>query len=98
MTLLTVIFLLNADFPICTAPDKQYYPCTVYAESTYYVFWSDRRFTGIDSTYAIFGSRVTANGTVIDPDGKLIFRDTAYYEPSVAFDGANFLVTFVNNW
>ncbi len=97
MVLLAVIFLFNADFPICTAPDYQFYPCTVYADSMYYVFWEDRRFVNTDSTYSIFASRVTIGGTVLDPDGKLIFRDTAYYEPVVAFDGTNFLVVHVNN-
>jgi len=95
--LVIVMSLFGADFPICTETNNQCYPCAIYANNQYYVFWSDWRFQGIDGTWAIFGTRVSSSGTVLDPGGKLLFKDTTDYEPSVACDGSNLLVVFLNN-
>jgi hypothetical protein len=84
----------SADFPICTAADEQYYPCGVFANDQYYVFWADYRYYDVDSSQSVFGARISASGTVIDPDGKLLYRHRTGYEPAVAYDGADFLVVF----
>lgn len=84
------LYLVNADFPICTNSLSQYYPCPLYENGQYYVFWSDRRHHSPD--YSIYGARIATDGTVLDPDGKLIFRRQTGYELSAAYDGANFLV------
>ena len=83
-----------ADFPICTAADEQYYPCGLYENGQYYVFWADYRYYDVDSAQSVFGARVSPNGTVIDPDGKLLYKNRTGYEPAVAYDGTNFLVVF----
>ena len=84
----------GADFQICTAADDQYNPCAVYANDQYYVFWADYRYYEIDSSQSVFGARVSASGTVIDPDGKLLYNHRTGYAPAVAYDGTNFLVVF----
>ena len=68
------ILLVGADFPICTAVQQQYWPSVYFTNDQYYVFWADRRFAAADSdsTYGVFGARVTQNGIVLDPDGKMI--------------------------
>jgi hypothetical protein len=88
------VFLFTADFPICTADDVQQYPCAVFANDQYYVFWMDDRYHFVDSVHAVFGARVSTNGTVIDPDGKLLFAREAGFNPCAAYDGTNFLVAF----
>jgi len=83
-----------ADFPICTAADEQYYPCAMYANDQFYVFWADFRYYDVDSSQSVFGARVSTSGAVLDPDGKLLYKNRAGYEPAVAYDGTNFLVVF----
>ncbi len=90
----TSLFIFDADFPICTADDVQQYPCAVFANDQYYVFWMDDRYHVADSVHAVFGARVGSDGTVIDPDGKLLFQREAGYTPSAAYDGTNLLVVF----
>lgn len=96
---MTYILMLSlvvpcADFPICTAADVQEYPCAIFANNQYYVFWVDNRYHLVDSVHSVFGARVSTNGTVIDPDGKLLFSNEAGYATCAAHDGNNLLVVF----
>ncbi len=84
------LYLINADFPISTNSLTQHYPCPLYENGQYYVFWSDQRYYSPD--YSIYGARVAIDGTVLDPDGKMIFRRQTAFELSAAYDGANFLI------
>ncbi|MDH4212130.1 MAG: hypothetical protein OEV79_11855 [candidate division WOR-3 bacterium] len=84
----------GADFPICTAVDVQEYPCAVFANNQYYVFWADNRYHIVDSSHTIFGARVSTGGTVIDPDGKLLFSNEPGYATCAAYDGTNLMVVF----
>jgi len=92
VTLVMSIFLFDADFPICTAADVQQYPCAVFANDQYYAFWIDDRNFAAESTHAVFGARISPNGTVIDPDGKLLFERQVGYATSAAYDGTNLLI------
>lgn len=94
LTVVMSIFIFNADFAICTAGDVQRHPCAVFANNQYYVFWTDDRYFIPETTHAVFGARVGTNGTVIDPDGKLLFKRRAAYATCAAYDGTNFLVVF----
>jgi len=82
------ILLIQADFPICTASYNQENPTVIYANGQYYVFWTEY------DLGSVCGARVTESGTVLDPDGKLLFERQAGYKPVVAYDGTNFLVVF----
>lgn len=88
---LTILLVEQGDFPICQVGDVQATPEIIFADSLFYVFWSDFRFSSVD-TYSVYGARVTVDGTVLDPDGKKIFANKAETRPAVAFDGANLLV------
>lgn len=91
---LLISALLSAgDFPICTVENTQCYPEVIFAESKFCVFWSDYRYMAAEK-YSIYGSRVSTTGTVLDPDGKLLFENYAAQPPAAAYDGANFLVVF----
>ncbi|MGB9721010.1 MAG: hypothetical protein ACPL28_05980 [bacterium] len=84
--------VFSANFAICTDTSQQYYATTIFANSQYYVFWADYRYYSSQGLYSLYGARVTSAGTVLDPNGKLLFKRQAAYEPRVAFDGTNFLV------
>jgi hypothetical protein len=82
-------FLLAADFPVCQHTPFQYYPSVVFAESTYYAFWSDLTFGG-----SIFSARVQPDGTVLDTDGRFLYHGVTTHGVKAAFDGENFLAVF----
>jgi|GEM_PF-318321 len=88
---LVTLAIARADFPVCQAPNVQATPEVLFADSLFYVFWTDFRYSVAD-TYAIYGARVTANGSVLDPDGKRIFANKAETRPAAAYDGSNLLV------
>ena len=83
--------IFNGDFAICTAKTNQIYPRAIYNNKQYYVFWSDYRH---GSDYAVYGTRVDAVGKVFDPDGKLLYKNKAAYQPAIASDGKNFFAVF----
>ena len=89
-----LLLLLQADFPICTQVDHQNTPVVLFENNQFYVFWQDNRFFGTEFKYALFAARITKNGTVIDPQGKLIYSDSAAPILDAAYDGTNFLVVF----
>ena len=84
-----LVILLAADFPICQHAEFQYYPCAVFAESTYYVFWSDLTFGG-----SIYAARVHQDGTVLDSDGRFLYQGVTTHGVNAACDGENFLAVF----
>lgn len=84
--------IINANFAICSATTDQYYPAVIYGNNQYYVFWTDLRYYNSYGTYSLYGARITNSGTVLDPNGKLLFNRQTAYPPRVAFDGVNLLV------
>lgn len=88
--------LLSFDFPICTAESFQDYPVVTYTDNTFCVFWVDERLFGSTEQYAVYGARVTIDGHVVDPNGKLIYSDSVASRFDVAFDCTNSLVVCRN--
>ena len=77
--------------PISTAPDDQVFPSVISSDMGYFVVWSDNRSGDLD----IYGTRVSLDGTVLDPEGILIWTTpNNEVRPSVAWDGANYLVVW----
>jgi len=94
---LLVLALVGANFPICTeSTNHQYYPSAFYANSQYYAFWADARYYSTNSTYCLYAARVSTAGAVLDPNGKLCFRDSCIAKPAISYDGTNFLASFRN--
>ena len=54
-----------------------------------FVVWWDQR-----SANDVYGTRVTADGTVLDPDGILISSGHGGTMPAIAYDGVNYLVAW----
>lgn len=89
-----VILFFNADFDVCTAGGNQQTPASIYANGQYYLFWQDERYFATQSLYALFGARITTGGSVLDPNGKMLYCDSAAGYIDVANSGSNFLVVF----
>ncbi len=79
---------------VSSAADVQITPEVAYGNDNYMVVWADAR---IGDDFNIYGARVSPDGTVLDPDGILIGRDSneGQYEPSIAFTGTRFFVVWV---
>lgn len=55
----------------------------------FFVAWADAR----SGSSHVYGTRVTSNGRVLDPGGKVVFGDSEYNSVSgVAWDGAHYVV------
>lgn len=83
--------LISANFPLCNDTMGQYFPEVAFAKDQYYVFWCDLRYI-YEGSYALVGTRVSKDGTILDPQGKILYNGQNGYEQSAAFDGDNFLV------
>jgi hypothetical protein len=79
---------------ISTAGAQQSLPAVAFGGGCYTVVWQDDR----NGDLAIYGSRVSASGQVLDPSGIRVSDTTGAQEmPSVAFDGSNFLTAW-DDW
>ncbi|HTW90936.1 MAG TPA: hypothetical protein VMH22_04440 [bacterium] len=81
---------------VSTAAGYQNAECVAFDGTNFWVTWSDYR---SGTAYGdIYAARVTPQGTVLDPSGIAVSaaaNDQSY--PAVAFDGANYLVTWMDN-
>ena len=78
-------------FPIVIANGAQWRPSAASNGTDYFVVWEDHR----DGGSAIYGTRVEADGYVLDPAGVLLSDAGAIgYAPRIASDGANYLVVW----
>jgi hypothetical protein len=94
MTMIFACFLIRADFAICPAVNFSGYPVVTRVTDQYYAFWIDQRCSPL---MAIYGARISTNGTVFDSAGVAVYTDSAGYGCSAAFDGTNFLVVTRNH-
>ena len=82
---------------LAPTPGDQLYPEVDTNGSEFLVAWEDRRNGGIEET-DIYASRVSADGTTLDPDGIPIATASGLqWTPEVASDGTNFLVVWTDS-
>jgi hypothetical protein len=78
-----------------SAGENRVLPALAFDGTNYLVVWSDGR----DGTYQydIYGARVSRDGEVLDSEGFVICSaEGAQENPVVAFDGANYMVVWVD--
>ena len=80
---------------ISMGEDLTYSPAVAFGGMNYLVVWGRER-SGY--TPDIYGARVTPSANVLEPGGVLISKSTnSQDEPAVAFNGANYLVVWLDN-
>ena len=68
-------------------------PRVAWAKNNFLVVWEDNR----NGSYDVFGARLTADGTLLDPTGFLIAgNDEAQHSPAIASSGTNCLVSWID--
>jgi phosphoribosylformylglycinamidine (FGAM) synthase PurS component len=85
------VMIDSASITVSVAEDDQSSPAVAFDGTNFLVAWEDGR----SGTSDIYAARVTPQGEVLDPLGIAV--SAAVYEqcrPAIAFDGANFLVTW----
>lgn len=82
----------NEGFNISIGAYAHANPTSAFDGTNYLVVWEDWRTGQIE----IWGTRVNTSGTILDPDGiRIGYNDTLkFWNPSVAFNGAEFMVTW----
>ena len=85
------VVLDPAGIAISTATGMQSVPAPVFDGVDFLVVWQDGR-----SGHAIYGTRVTSAGAVLDPAGIAISTGTSNngFDPVLAYDGENVLVVW----
>jgi hypothetical protein len=87
-----ILLFVSVDFPVCTFESSQYASHITYAHDCFYVTYvDDRHYYPYQSLY---GCRVTNQGAVLDPDGKLFYRGEVGSVGNIVSDGMGFLVVF----
>jgi len=82
-------------FFIAGGSDWAIYPAVASDGANFFVVWSQDK-SGI--SYDIYGTRVTPDGEVLDPDGILICETPQFeYYPSIAYNGSTYLVVWEND-
>jgi hypothetical protein len=87
-------FLLDTTIVYNVSPSSQEQPSLAFDGVNYLVVWHDGR---SESSYDIYGARVSPSGVVLDSAGFAI--STAFddqWAPDVAFDGVNYLVVWMD--
>ena len=89
------VVLDPSGFGISTATNTQYRPSIVFGGANYLVVWADYRHGSYSHLY---GTRVSPIGAILEPAGIVITMSANNQGcPSVAFDGANYLIVWQDN-
>jgi large repetitive protein len=87
------VVLDPAGFAIASASGWQWNAAVASDGTNHFVVWEDER----TSTSEIYGTRVTPDGVVLDPQGIRISSGSPADFPAIAFDGVNYLVTWADS-
>jgi hypothetical protein len=80
--------------PISMAPNDQGAPAVAWGGTSFLVVWHDFRNDDGTAKSSIVGARVSSSGTVLDSAGIPISSTDSLLNPSVAWNGTNFLVAW----
>lgn len=88
------VLLDPGGIPICTAKNDQMYPSVAWDGINFFVVWQDRR---NGKRWDIYGTRISINGEVLDPDGIPIALGKSTNDqisPVLSFDGESYIVVW----
>jgi len=92
-------FLIDTHIVHVAAPWRQAGPAITFDGTNYLVVWQNKgRGFDVYESFDIYGTRVSQSGTILDPAG-IVITDALNWQlnPSVAFDGTNYLVVWEDN-
>ena len=83
-------------FPVSLSPNVELIPDVAFNGTNYLLVWEDyRNFTNGNSSTDLYGTRMTAAGAVLDPNGIAIATGTnVQYNPAVAALNGNWFVAW----
>ena len=86
---------VSAEFPVGNSVRQENVAIT-FGGGAFFAVWEDGRWAAFPTNYSdISGTRISASGVVLDPDGLQIGRAPGdQLEPDVAFAGTNFFVVW----
>jgi MYXO-CTERM domain-containing protein len=88
---------LGPSFGVSHAPGPQVLPALAFDGTNFMAVWTDDRVSyGNDTTISssIYGARISRQNGLLDPQGFRL-SDGEGSDPALAFDGSNYLATFV---
>jgi hypothetical protein len=85
------------EFPIAVDDSTHWYPAVAFDGTNYLLVWQHQSKGGSITEADIYGARVSRSGAVLDTH-PIVVSDAAgaQYTPSIAFDGANYLVVWLD--
>ena len=84
-------------FPIAADNSTHLFPAVVFDGTNYFVVWQQQPTSGADTIADIYGARVSQAGAVLDSSPIVVSSAVnAQVTPSVAFDGANYVVVWLD--
>ncbi len=82
------------EIPICTASNDQMFPAVAWDGDHFFVVWQDHR---SGKRWDIYGTRVTLDGHVLNPNGIPIAIGKNSFDqisPKLSFDGENYIIVW----
>jgi len=78
--------------PVSTAPGGQSFPWVAAGPGASFVVWEDT--SSPAGSFDVWGARLDASGSVLDPDGLLLTPGNSISSPAIAFNGTEHLVVW----
>ena len=93
-SLVLAFVFLDGEFPISTAPNKQWDQAVAFGKDKYLVVWEDTRKTGNNINNDIWGQFVSKDGVLIDTNFPICLLDSGQQDIDVAFGDSTYLVVW----
>ncbi len=92
--------VITNSIQICTAANSQDASCVAFGSSNFLVAWQDsRHWTLNDKVVAVYATRVSPAGVILDPGGFAVCDDPeSQYSPAVTWSGDTFLTAWEESW
>lgn len=92
-------FMLDTTLRYVPAFGDHHNSASAFDGTNYFLVWEDNRMCkDISGPWRIYGTRISPDGTVLDPAGGICISTKDYSQsfPAIAFDGINYMVVWGN--